>query len=121
MTNVINMSKNQKISMTKEDGTAIKNFFIGVNWDQNRYAGESDIDFDINGFLTNSDRKVAYPKDIVNYNTYGDGSGYPWVEYSGDNLTGDDSQGITFDGHHYDEYFIRYCIIISSTSTIYFI
>lgn len=70
MANVINMSKNQKISMTKEDGTAIKNFFIGVNWDQNRYAGESDIDFDINGFLTNSDRKVAYPKDIVNYNTY---------------------------------------------------
>ena len=29
MANVINMSKNQKISMTKEDGTAIKNFFIG--------------------------------------------------------------------------------------------
>ena len=28
MANVINMSKNQKISMTKEDGTAIKNFFI---------------------------------------------------------------------------------------------
>ena len=106
MTNVINMSKNQKINMTKDDGTAIKNFFIGVNWDQNRYAGEADIDFDINGFLTNSDRKVTYPKDIVNYNTYGDGSAYPWVEYSGDNLTGDDSQGITFDGKHYDEYFI---------------
>ena len=47
---VINMSKNQKISMVKEDGTGIKNFFIGVNWDQNRYAGEADIDFDINGF-----------------------------------------------------------------------
>ena len=28
---VINMSKNQKISMVKEDGTGIKNFFIGVN------------------------------------------------------------------------------------------
>lgn len=106
MANVINMSKNQKISMTKEDGTAIRNFFIGVNWDQNRYAGEADIDFDINGFLTNSDRKVAYPKDIVNYNTYGNGSEYPWIEFSGDNLTGDDSQGITFDGKHYDEYFI---------------
>ena len=50
MANVINMSKNQKINMTKDDGTAIKNFFIGVNWDQNRYAGEADIDFDINGF-----------------------------------------------------------------------
>lgn len=50
MAEVINMSKNQKISMTKNDGTAIKNFFIGVNWDQNRYADEADIDFDINGF-----------------------------------------------------------------------
>ena len=45
---VINMSKNQKISMVKEDGSAVKNFFIGANWDQNRYAGEADIDFDIN-------------------------------------------------------------------------
>lgn len=30
----INMSKKQKISMTKEDGSAVKNFFIGVNWEQ---------------------------------------------------------------------------------------
>jgi len=103
---VINMSKNQKISMAKEDGSAIKNIFIGVNWDENRFAGESDIDFDIHGMLTNSDRKVAYPKDIVNYNTYGNGTDYPWIEFSGDNRTGDDSQGINFNGKHYDEYFI---------------
>ena len=81
----INMSKKQKISMTKEDGSAVKNFFIGVNWEQNRYAGEADIDFDINGMLTNGDRKVTY---------------------SGDNLTGNDSQGMMFNGKHYDEYFI---------------
>ena len=61
----INMSKKQKISMTKEDGSAVKNFFIGVNWEQNRYAGEADIDFDINGMLTNGDRKVTYPGDLV--------------------------------------------------------
>lgn len=103
---VINMSKNQKISMTKEDGSAVKNYFIGVNWDKNRYAGEADIDFDISGFLTNSDRKVAYPGDLVNYNTYGDGSAYPWCKFSGDNRTGDDAGGITFGGKHYDEYFI---------------
>ena len=106
MAEVINMSKNQKISMTKDDGSTIKNFFIGINWDQNRYSDEADIDFDINGFLTNADRKVVYPKDVVNYHTYGDGTAYPWVEYSGDNKTGDDSQGIMFDGKHYDEYFI---------------
>lgn len=102
----INMSKNQKINMAKDDGTAIKNLFIGVNWDQNKYAGESDIDFDINGFLTNADRKVVFPNDVVNYSTYEDGSAYPWVEFSGDNLTGDDSKGIIFNGKHYDEYFI---------------
>ena len=45
---VINMSKNQKVSMVKEDGSSIKNIFIGVNWDANRYAGEAEIDFDLN-------------------------------------------------------------------------
>lgn len=103
---VIDMSKNQKISMVKDDGSGIKNILIGVRWDMNKYAGESDVDFDINGFLTNNDRKVQYPKDIVNYNTYGDGSAYPWIEFSGDNKTGDDAQGIEFNGEHFDEYFI---------------
>lgn len=102
---VINMSKNQKINMTKEDGSAIKNIFIGCAWDKNRYAGEADIDFDIHGFLTQSDRKVAYPQDLVNYNTY-NAATYPWVEFSGDNRTGEDIGGITFNGKRYDEYFI---------------
>lgn len=103
---VINMSKKQKINMEKDDGSAIKKIFIGVNWDANRYAGEADIDFDIHGLLTNSDRKVGYPGDIVNYNTYEDGKAYPWIQFSGDNLTGEDSKGIMFNGKHFDEYFI---------------
>lgn len=101
----INMSKNQKVSMVKDDGSSIKNIFIGVNWDANRYAAEADIDFDIQGFITNSDRKVTYPNDIVNYNTYNTAN-CPWIEYSGDNRTGDDSTGMKFNGKHYDEYFI---------------
>lgn len=103
---VINMSKNQKVNMSKDDGSTIKKVFVGVNWDANKYAGEADIDFDIAGFVTKGDRKVMYPSDLVNYNTYGDGSSYPWVEFSGDNRTGDDSSGIIFNGKHYDEYFI---------------
>lgn len=106
---VINMSKtngNMKINMSKEDGNPMKKAFFGVNWGKNRYAGEADSDLDINGFVTNSDRKVVYPSDIVNYNTYGDGSAYPWIKFSGDNRTGDDTQGMMFDGKHYDEYFI---------------
>ena len=39
------------------------------------------------------------------------------MEYSGDNLTGDDSQGITFDGHHYDEYFIIHADTFPSDKT----
>lgn len=102
---VIDMSKNQKIDMVKEDGSAMKKIFIGINWDMNRYSGEAPNDCDLNGFLTNGDRKVAYPKDIVHYNTY-DPEKYPWIEYSGDNTDGDDSQGIEYRGVHYDEYFI---------------
>ena len=103
---VINMSKNQTINMVKEDGTAIKNVFIGVNWDMTRYSGESAADLDLNGFLTNSDRKVTFPNDIVNYKVYNP-SDYPWIYYSGDNQTGDDSAGgYDFNGSHYDEAFI---------------
>lgn len=102
----INMSKNQKINMTKDDGSAIKNIFIGITWDMNRYAGEADADLDIHGFPTNADRKIVYPGDLVNFNTYGDGSAYPWCKFSGDNMTGDDAQGMKFNGKHYDEYFI---------------
>lgn len=102
---VIDMSKNQKISMTKENGSAVKNFFIGVNWDKNRYFGEADFDLDLNGFLTKSDRKIMFPQDVVNYKTYVP-STYPWCDYSGDNQTGDDSQGVEFNGKHYDEAFV---------------
>ena len=103
---VINMSKNQKISMVKEDGSGMKNIFVGANWDMNRYAGEANIDLDIHGFLTNGDHKVVYPKDIVNYSTYNK-TDYPWIDYSGDNQTGDDSEGeMEFNGKHYDEGFV---------------
>lgn len=103
---VINMSKNQKISMVKEDGSAMKNIFIGVNWDESRYTGEKPFDLDLNGFLTNNDRRVKYPQDIVNYNTYSE-TDYPWIWYSGDNRTGDDDEsGYTYNGEHYDEAFI---------------
>lgn len=47
---VIDMSKNQKIDMVKEDGSAMKKIFIGINWDMNRYSGEAPNDCDLNGF-----------------------------------------------------------------------
>lgn len=105
---VIDMKKGQKVNMSKEDGSAIKTIFIGLNWDQNRYSGEADIDLDLNGFLTNTDKTVQYPNDIVNYKTYSK-EAYPWIWYSGDNRTGDDDiGGYKFNGKHYDEAFIIY-------------
>ena len=106
---VIDMSKRDKYNMTKDDGSAIKVIFVGANWDMNRFSGEANADLDIHGMLNDSNHKVAYPTDIVNYNTwknYG-AAAYPWCKFSGDNTTGDDkSGGITFNGKHYDEYFI---------------
>ena len=46
-----------------------------------------------------------FPQDLVNYKTYNP-SVYPWVDYSGDNQTGDDSKGVEFNGKHYDEAFV---------------
>ena len=102
----INMSKNQKINMTKNDGSAIKNIFMGINWDKNRYAGEANADLDIQGFVTDSNRNVVYSRDVVNYHTYSN-TAYPWIKFSGDNQTGEDTgNGIVFNGKHYDEYFV---------------
>ena len=46
----INMSKNQKVN--KRPWKRNQEVFSRMNWDQNRYAGEADIDFDIHGFVT---------------------------------------------------------------------
>ena len=55
---VIDMSKNQKINMVKDDGSAIKRIFIGLKWDRNRFSQEGNYDLDIVGFLTNKERKA---------------------------------------------------------------
>ena len=102
---VINMSKNQKIDMVKEDGSAMKKIFLGINWDMNRYSGEAPNDCDLAGFVTDDNRQVRYPQDVVNWLTYSPQT-YNWVEYSGDNKDGNDSQGMNYRGKHYDEYFI---------------
>lgn len=107
----IDMTKNprKKYNMTKEDGSAIRMIYIGVRWDMNRFAGGDDADLDVSGFVTDKDRRVAYPSDLVNYATWEElgPTAYPWCKFSGDNRTGDDTKGgMDFNGKHYDEYFI---------------
>lgn len=107
----IDMTKNprKKYNMTKEDGSAIRMIYIGVRWDMNRFAGGDNADLDVSGFVTDKDRRVAYPSDLVNYATWEQlgAAAYPWCKFSGDNRTGDDTKGgMDFNGKHYDEYFI---------------
>lgn len=104
---VINMSKNQKISMVKDDGSAIKKIFVGLKWDKNRFSQEGQYDLDAVGFLTNSERKAEYPEDLVNHQNHdNNGITWDWCELSSDNRDGDDSNGIVFDNIHFDEYMI---------------
>lgn len=107
MSNVINMSKNQKINMSKDDGNSVKKVFVGIKWDMNRFSSEGEIDLDVCGFLTDSDRKCEFPNDLVNHqNTLNYGTTWDWCELSPDNTDGDDNKGITFNNVHYDEYMI---------------
>lgn len=107
MANVINMSKNQKINMVKDDGTLVRKVFVGIRWDKNRFSSEKEADLDVLGFLTDSNRKCGFPSDLVNHqNTQNYGTTWDWCELSADNLDGDDSLGTTFAGEHYDEYMI---------------
>lgn len=105
MGEVINLSKTgvQKINLSKEDGTAINRVFIGLNWGQNTYTGEDDYDIDLVGAMTNESAKVKYPQHLVNWSAYNVGQRWEFAKFSGDNQTGNDSQGVTFNGKHYDE------------------
>ena len=102
---IINMSKSQKINMSKDNGETIKKVFIGIRWDKNRFSSEGDFDLDLLGFLTNGDRRCEFPSDLVNHqNTNNYGTTWDWCELSEDNRDGEDSKGIEFAGEHYDEY-----------------
>lgn len=104
---VIDMSKNQKINMVKDDGSTIKRIFIGLKWDRNRFSQEGNYDLDIVGFLTNKERKAEYPEDLVNHQNHDYNKvSWDWCELSKDNLDGSDEKGITFDNIHFDEYMI---------------
>lgn len=104
---VIDMSKNQKINMIKTDGSAIKKIFIGLKWDRNRFSQEGDYDLDIVGFITNKERKAEYPEDLVNHQNHDYNKvRWDWCDLSDDNRDGEDKDGTTFDGIHFDEYMI---------------
>ncbi|OCT16698.1 chemical-damaging agent resistance protein C [Paenibacillus pectinilyticus] len=81
----INLSKGQKIDLTKSNPGLTK-IFVGLGWDTNKYDGGKDFDLDVSVFCTNGAGKVDNEKNFVYFNNKENENGS--VIHSGDNLTG---------------------------------
>lgn len=82
----INLSKGQKINLTKEV-PGLKEAIIGLGWDTNKYSGGYDFDLDASAFLVGENGRVNDDLDFVFYNNLNHPSGA--VVHTGDNRTGD--------------------------------
>lgn len=84
----INLSKGQKIDLTKTNPTLNK-MFVGLGWDTNKYCGGGDFDLDASIFMADENGKVTKDSNFIFYNNPTDEAGS--VKHSGDNKTGNDS------------------------------
>ena len=82
----INLSKGQKISLSKE-APGLTHIMVGLGWDINRYDGNADFDLDASAFLMGANGKCTCSGDFVFYNNLEHPSGA--VKHMGDNRTGD--------------------------------
>ncbi|MCM3359347.1 MULTISPECIES: TerD family protein [unclassified Psychrobacillus] len=83
---VINLSKGQKIDLTKTNPGLTK-IMVGLGWDTNRYSGGHDFDLDASAFLVDSNGKALSDKSFIFYNNLQSEDGS--VVHTGDNRTGD--------------------------------
>jgi len=83
---VINLSKGQKIDLTKTN-PGLKNVLVGLGWDTNRYSGGEDFDLDASAFLTDANGKAINEKSFIFYNNLKSEEGS--VIHTGDNRTGE--------------------------------
>lgn len=82
----INLSKGEKISLTKE-APGLNKILVGLGWDTNRYDGGFDFDLDASVFLLGENNKVTCDSDLIYFNNTKHSSGA--VEHTGDNRTGE--------------------------------
>ena len=59
----INLSKGQKISLSKE-APGLKKIMVGLGWDTNKYDGGQDFDLDASAFLAGANGKCT--SDVCN-------------------------------------------------------
>lgn len=83
---VINLSKGQKIDLTKTNPGLTK-IMVGLGWDTNRYSGGHDFDLDASAFLVDQNGKALSDKSFIFYNNLQSEDGS--VVHTGDNRTGD--------------------------------
>ncbi|MDR1867622.1 MAG: TerD family protein [Treponema sp.] len=85
----VNLQKGQRISLAKEDGSALHNVTIGLGWDVSARAGVN-VDCDASAVLCGQNDKMINADlktgDIVFFNHLKHSSGAVW--HTGDNLTG---------------------------------
>lgn len=81
----INLSKGQKVSLTKEN-PSLKNIVVGLGWDINAFDTGADFDLDTAAFMLGDAGKCPTEKEFVFYGNLSHASGA--VTHLGDNLTG---------------------------------
>lgn len=82
----INLSKGQKVSLTK-DNPGLKKVVVGLGWDINQFDTGGDFDLDASAFLLTDAGKVSRQEDFVFYGNLQHPSGS--VVHQGDNRTGE--------------------------------
>lgn len=81
----INLSKGQKIDLTKSNPN-LKKILVGLGWDVNEFDSGYDFDLDASAFLVGSNGKCPRETDFIFYGNLEHSSGA--VKHMGDNLTG---------------------------------
>ena len=82
----INLTKGQKISLTKGN-PSLKKIMVGLGWDVNEFDSGYDFDLDASAFLAGANGKCTCDQDFIFYSNLEHPSGA--VKHMGDNRTGD--------------------------------
>ena len=89
----IQLSKGQRIDLTKNDPT-LQKIIVGLGWDVKGFDGGQDFDLDASAFILNASNKCRNDLDFIFYNNLQSTDGS--VIHTGDNRTcegdGDDEQ-----------------------------
>lgn len=82
----INLTKNNPISLTKED-PGLKKLRIGLGWDADLASGEK-VDLDLAIFVADDNKRALSDKHMIYFNPAHTKSPCGAIEYHGDNKTG---------------------------------